>query len=186
MPIKTRLAVAVGAAALLLPASGSAQDPGEIARGARLYSDTCGRCHNLRPATERTDANWTTIVAHMRARAVIGKSDARAILAFLQATNLPQGPAATPTAAAATAEPTVAPPPSPMVASPTTSSESAPDAAAEAPETGLSPEERLVAFELRQLGLALTEADLGKLSGEEREALLDYLKKLARPPARDR
>ena len=82
--------VTVWAMALsLLPALATAQqpDPEMMARGGQLYGQTCARCHNPRPATERSDRAWTTIVLHMRARANLTKSDAEAILAFLQATN---------------------------------------------------------------------------------------------------
>lgn len=86
-----RLATALAVTALLWPAVSVAQEAAEVARGARVYSTTCGRCHNLRPATERTDAEWVTIVAQMRARATMSRSDARAVLSFLQATNYPEG-----------------------------------------------------------------------------------------------
>lgn len=73
----------------LLPALATAQqpDPETMARGAQLYGQTCARCHNPRPATERGDRAWNTIMLHMRARANLTKADAEAILVFLQATN---------------------------------------------------------------------------------------------------
>lgn len=71
----------------LQPPGAAAQQGEQVAEGARLYGQTCARCHNPRPATERTNRDWTTIMGHMRARANLSKSDARAILAFLQATN---------------------------------------------------------------------------------------------------
>lgn len=64
------------------------------AEGVRLWSQNCGRCHNFRPATERTDREWVTIVSHMRARAGLTRSAAAEILAFLQATNVDQGASA--------------------------------------------------------------------------------------------
>lgn len=78
------VAVLVG---LLRPPGAAAQQGEQVAEGARLYGQTCARCHNPRPSTEQTDRDWTTIMGHMRARANLSKSDARAILAFLQATN---------------------------------------------------------------------------------------------------
>lgn len=79
----------VAAGLALLPALATAQqpDPETMARGGRLYSQTCARCHNPRPATERSDRAWNTIMLHMRARANLTKTDAKAILVFLQATN---------------------------------------------------------------------------------------------------
>lgn len=81
----TKLAVTLATAFLLLPQMGAAQQ--SAADGVRLWSQNCGRCHNFRPAEERSDREWTTIVAHMRARANLTKSAAEAILAFLQSSN---------------------------------------------------------------------------------------------------
>lgn len=89
--MKTRIHLLIAAGAtllLLLPRPGLAQE--SIADGVRLWSQNCGRCHNFRPAEERTDAEWAIIVSHMRARANLTKSTARAILAFLQASNVPE------------------------------------------------------------------------------------------------
>lgn len=67
---------------------GSPVEPALIARGAQLYSYNCGRCHNMRPSSERDDAEWSVIVHHMRARANLTRGEAEALLAFLQATNV--------------------------------------------------------------------------------------------------
>jgi len=92
------LALAVFLAA---PAAARAQvDPLLIGEGAQVWANTCGRCHNIRPPTERTDAQWATILMHMRARANLTRHQADAVLAYLQATNT----AETSTTAAAPAE----------------------------------------------------------------------------------
>src|SRR5258708_937481 len=52
--------------------------------GAELYAIHCNRCHPERYATERTDAQWKTILLHMRVRANLPATDARAILKYLQ------------------------------------------------------------------------------------------------------
>ena len=80
---------------LLVPGTARAQQtvgasevgPSLVARGAQLYSYNCGRCHNMRPSSERDDGEWSVIVAHMRARGNLTRSEAEALLAFLQATN---------------------------------------------------------------------------------------------------
>lgn len=87
------LGAIVAAAALLWPQGASAQEASRVAEGGRLYGQTCGRCHNPRPSTERTDREWRTVMGHMRARANLSRSDARAIVAFLQATNGPSSQA---------------------------------------------------------------------------------------------
>lgn len=80
------------AVALLLPAGLDAQqNPQLIGEGARVYASNCARCHNARSSTERTDAQWAMVVSHMRARANFTKAEAAAVLAYLQATNMPEG-----------------------------------------------------------------------------------------------
>jgi mono/diheme cytochrome c family protein len=71
--------------------AGQEQDPTLVGEGAVIYSTNCARCHNARSSTERTDAQWRVIVAHMRVRANMTRSQAEAVLAYLQATNLPEG-----------------------------------------------------------------------------------------------
>lgn len=52
--------------------------------GAELYSINCNRCHQERYPTERTGAQWKTIMLHMQIRANIPVSQARLILEDLQ------------------------------------------------------------------------------------------------------
>lgn len=52
--------------------------------GAELYSMHCNRCHPERYPTERTAAQWKTIMLHMQVRANIPVSQARQILKYLQ------------------------------------------------------------------------------------------------------
>ena len=52
--------------------------------GAELYSMNCNRCHQERYPTERTGAQWKTIMLHMQVRANIPASQARLILQYLQ------------------------------------------------------------------------------------------------------
>jgi hypothetical protein len=52
--------------------------------GAELYSMHCNRCHPERYPTERTSAQWKTIMLHMRVRANLPAEQARAILKYLQ------------------------------------------------------------------------------------------------------
>lgn len=52
--------------------------------GAELYSIHCNRCHPERYPTERTAAQWKTIMLHMQVRAAIPGSQARLILQYLQ------------------------------------------------------------------------------------------------------
>ena len=52
--------------------------------GAELYSIHCNRCHPERYPTERTGAQWKTIMLHMQVRAQIPGEQARRILQYLQ------------------------------------------------------------------------------------------------------
>ncbi len=52
--------------------------------GAELYSMHCNRCHPERYPTERTAAQWKTIVLHMQVRANLPPPQARMILKYLQ------------------------------------------------------------------------------------------------------
>ena len=52
--------------------------------GAELYSMHCNRCHPERYPTERTAAQWKTIMLHMQVRANIPNAQARLILQYLQ------------------------------------------------------------------------------------------------------
>ncbi len=52
--------------------------------GAELYAIHCNRCHPERYAPERTEAQWQTILLHMRTRANLPARQAKAILKFLQ------------------------------------------------------------------------------------------------------
>ncbi len=76
-------------ALLLWPAAGLSQQAAEseVAAGAKVYGDMCGRCHRPRSPLERTDRDWVTIINHMRVRANLTGKQTRAVLQFLQATN---------------------------------------------------------------------------------------------------
>ena len=52
--------------------------------GAELYSMHCNRCHPERYPTERTAAQWKTILLHMRVRVNLPAEQARTILKYLQ------------------------------------------------------------------------------------------------------
>lgn len=73
------------------PENGSAESADKKAKpaprtisGAELYSMHCNRCHPERYPTERTAAQWKTILLHMRVRANLPAEQARTILKYLQ------------------------------------------------------------------------------------------------------
>ena len=68
------------------PASPAAKPKPAIHKlsGAELYSIHCNRCHPERYPTERTAAQWKTILLHMRVRANLPAEQSRTILKYLQ------------------------------------------------------------------------------------------------------
>ena len=52
--------------------------------GEELWSNNCVRCHNIRPPTMYSNAQWDVIVHHMRLRANITGQEQRAIVEFLK------------------------------------------------------------------------------------------------------
>lgn len=54
---------------------------------AKLWAQTCMRCHNTRPAKSFSDAQWDVITHHMRVRANLTGAEARAIAQFLKEAN---------------------------------------------------------------------------------------------------
>ena len=73
-----------GSAAPPKPAPAKVQTPPKKLSGAELYSMHCNRCHPERYPTERTAAQWKTILLHMRVRANLPAEQARTILKYLQ------------------------------------------------------------------------------------------------------
>ena len=61
-----------------------AKAPPKKLSGAELYSMHCNRCHPERYPTERTAAQWKTILLHMRVRANLPAEQSRTILKYLQ------------------------------------------------------------------------------------------------------
>jgi cytochrome c5 len=98
--LRTLLVAAVLTAACLalgrgdiVPTSAKAAEPArssnvaQIARGAKLWSQTCNRCHNLRSPSEFSDKDWNVITMHMRVIGPLPGQDVRDIRAFLKASN---------------------------------------------------------------------------------------------------
>ena len=66
------------------PAKKAEKKPQKKLSGAELYALHCNRCHPERYASERTEAQWQTILLHMRTRANLPAEQAKAILQFLR------------------------------------------------------------------------------------------------------
>ncbi|OFX54766.1 MAG: hypothetical protein A2046_00525 [Bacteroidetes bacterium GWA2_30_7] len=55
--------------------------------GAQLWGETCIRCHNTPPPTSYSDAQWQTVVTHMKVRANLTDEETKKIVDFLQTAN---------------------------------------------------------------------------------------------------
>jgi len=78
------------AGALVVPAHGN-DGATDVTTGAKAWVDNCSRCHNMRDPQEFQDNYWRVIISHMRVRAGLTGKEARNILAFIQASNVPTG-----------------------------------------------------------------------------------------------
>lgn len=90
--IAIAIPVALTAGTLVMVSGSFAQDSEQVdraafARGAKAWSENCGRCHNIRAPAELSDEEWMVSVTHMRVRANISGDVARDIITFLQASN---------------------------------------------------------------------------------------------------
>lgn len=61
-------------------------EPSLVAKGAKVYSENCARCHNARPAEEYSKKEWSVVIPHMRAKAHMTGKEALAVEAFLAST----------------------------------------------------------------------------------------------------
>ncbi len=52
--------------------------------GAKLWPVYCAQCHNARPGSQFSPAQWDAITMHMRTQSIMPAKDMRAILAFLK------------------------------------------------------------------------------------------------------
>jgi hypothetical protein len=60
---------------------------GESKGGAQLWAENCTRCHNMRPPTTYSDAEWEVAMHHMRIRANLTAVEHKKIVEFLKAAN---------------------------------------------------------------------------------------------------
>jgi mono/diheme cytochrome c family protein len=77
------LLLALSAATAL--ASESEQQQREMFKlGAKLWPVYCAQCHNARPGSEFSPAQWNVIMMHMRTQANLPANDARAMTEYLK------------------------------------------------------------------------------------------------------
>jgi hypothetical protein len=71
----------------LVLADSQNKKPVKILDGEKLYAINCSRCHTERYPTERTDAQWKTLLMHMQVRANLPPEQARKILKYMKENN---------------------------------------------------------------------------------------------------
>lgn len=62
---------------------------GDFQQGLKIWSENCGRCHNIRGPKDMRNDQWITTMFHMRVRAGLTGQETRDVLTFLQASNTP-------------------------------------------------------------------------------------------------
>lgn len=84
-------AAVLTAVLLLLPTLRAAADETQAAEeqrlfveGARLWPVYCAQCHNARPGSQFSPAQWDAITMHMRTQSIMPAKDMRAIKEFLK------------------------------------------------------------------------------------------------------
>ncbi len=64
-------------------------EPGDPIAGAKVWADTCSRCHNARNPSDLRDDQWISTAFHMRMRAGLTGQQTRDVLTFMQDSNVP-------------------------------------------------------------------------------------------------
>ena len=88
--LKSRLIAGAGLAMIVAVASFAFADDAKTPAtkkkltGEQLYATNCSRCHSERYPTERTEAQWKTLMLHMRVRANLPADQAKTILKYMQ------------------------------------------------------------------------------------------------------
>jgi mono/diheme cytochrome c family protein len=62
----------------------SAEQRRLFVEGARLWPVYCAQCHNARPGSQFSPAQWDAITMHMRTQSIMPAKNMRAIKEFLQ------------------------------------------------------------------------------------------------------
>lgn len=62
-------------------------EKGDFAAGAKVWTENCNRCHNIRGPYELRDDQWITTAFHMRIRGGLTGQETRDVITFLQVSN---------------------------------------------------------------------------------------------------
>ena len=76
--------MAVSASGSIAAEASSTEERELFVTGARLWPVYCAQCHNARPGSQFSPAQWDAITMHMRTISNMPAKNIRAIKAFLQ------------------------------------------------------------------------------------------------------
>jgi len=87
-PMIIAISAVVLASGSLIPTAPAAEQTAaqrqQLIEGAHLWSIYCNQCHNARPGSEFSPAQWDAITMHMKTLSNMPAKDMRAIKAFLE------------------------------------------------------------------------------------------------------
>jgi mono/diheme cytochrome c family protein len=78
------LAIALGVVGRALAAEQTMEQRKLFVEGAKLWPVYCAQCHNARPGSQFSPAQWDTITMHMRTQSIMPAKNMRAIKEFLK------------------------------------------------------------------------------------------------------
>jgi len=73
----------VGAATMAASAFAAPEMQGDPVNGAKVFANTCVRCHNVREPSNLSESRWKIAMQHMRVRANLTGKETRDTLAFI-------------------------------------------------------------------------------------------------------
>jgi hypothetical protein len=81
------LAIAAMTQSISMAAEEQSKEQRELyVTGAKLWPVYCAQCHNARPGSQFSPAQWDAITMHMRTQSIMPAKDIRAITEFLKRT----------------------------------------------------------------------------------------------------
>jgi mono/diheme cytochrome c family protein len=78
------LFIALAPVAHAFAAEQAAEQRKLFVEGAKLWPVYCAQCHNARPGSQFSPAQWDTITMHMRTQSIMPANNMRAIKEFLK------------------------------------------------------------------------------------------------------
>jgi len=81
--MKKSVMMIIWMSALAVTAFGAPEIKGDAAEGAKVWANSCVRCHNFREPSNLSEKGWKITMQHMRLRANLTGKETRDTLAFI-------------------------------------------------------------------------------------------------------